>query len=272
MNQRLEQFFFAPANPRGVAALRIWLATLTAIIFFTHEATTPSTLVRFPWLMQLYGEVIQTPPYWAAAGAALCAFGVGLWSRPTGLLAALLLAPLVPMEDALIGRYVVWFGVAALALLHTDRRWALRSRLGFPQTSRVGPIWPIRLIQVQLSLLYLVNALAKSSASYLSGGSLATMSMRLPNFQMQFSDSLFTLGPIAVPLWMAAVASAAAEYSLALGFWLPRLRWPTAVLGLAFHWGLTWVVRIGYLDVASIGLYAVFLLPVGEPSEDRRRF
>jgi hypothetical protein len=114
-------------------------------------------------------------------------------------------------------------------------------------------------------VLYLANALAKSSTGYLGGGALAAMSMRLPNFQMEFSDGLFTLAGIAVPLWIAAVASASVEYSLALGFWFPRLRWPTAVLGVAFHWALTWIVKIGLLDVVSVGLYAVFLLPPGGP-------
>lgn len=270
MTERIERFFFTAANARAVAALRIWLAALAAFAFFTQDSDTPSSLVQFPWMMQLYNDVIQTAPYRAAAAAALTAFGAGLWSRPAGLLAALLLAPLVPMQGALPGRYLLWFAVAALALLHSDRRWALRALLGLPQTSDVGPIWPVRLIQTQLSLLYLVNALAKSGAGYLSGGALAAMSTRLPNFQVQFSDGLFTLAGIAVPLWMAAVASTAAEYTLALGFWFPRLRWPTAVFGIAFHGALTWIVKIGLLDVASVGLYAAFLLPVGEPTKDRR--
>jgi hypothetical protein len=119
--------------------------------------------------------------------------------------------------------------------------------------------------------LYFVNALAKSSAGYLSGGALAAMSMQLPNFQMQFSDGLFTAAGLAVPLWMAAVASASAEYCLAVGFWFPRLRWPTAVLGLAFHWALTWIVKIGLLDVVSVGLYAAFLIPAGVPPSIRRK-
>ena len=54
-------------------------------------------------------------------------------------------------------------------------------------------------------------------------------------------------------------------------FWIPSLRWPTAVLGVAFHWGLTWIVVIGGLDIVSIGLYIVFLLPLstGERSQAR---
>jgi hypothetical protein len=271
MRARVEQFFFTPANPSAIAALRIWVAALAALSFFAPSSATPSSLVQFSWLMQLYRDVILTPPYWVAAGAALTAFGSGLWSRPAGLLAAVLLAPLVPMQHALVGRYLLLFAVAALALLHSDRRWALRARLGFPQTSDVGPVWPVRLIQIQLSLLYFVNALAKSSAGYLSGGALAAMSMQLPNFQMQFSDGLFTAAGLAVPLWMAAVASASAKYCLAVGFWFPRLRWPTAVLGLAFHWALTWIVKIGLLDVVSVGLYAAFLIPAGVPPSIRRK-
>ena len=90
----------------------------------------------------------------------------------------------------------------------------------------------------------------------------------LPNFQLQFTDGLFTLAGVSIPLWMAASATVAIEYSLAVSFWFPRLRWPTAALGAVFHAGLAWVITIAALDIASLSLYAAFLLPVRSPRED----
>lgn len=269
MSPRLEQFLFAPANGRSVAALRIGLAAVAAFVFYPYDRGTLATLIQAPWVSHFYRDVIQTQTYWALAMAALAAFAAGLWSRPAGMLAVLLLAPYVPMQGGMLGRYLLWFALAALSLLHSDRRWALRSLIGFPQHSEVGPAWPVRLIQLQVSTLYLVNAIAKSTPGYLSGGALEAMSTRLPNFQLQFPDGLFTLAGISIPLWMAASATVAIEYSLAVGFWFPRLRWPTALLGVAFHAGLTWVVTIRALDIASLSLYAAFLLPVRSPRADR---
>jgi hypothetical protein len=200
---------------------------------------TLSALIRTPWTNQLYQDVFFTPAYWGLALVPLAAFATGLWSRSTGLLAALLLAPCVLTLNGITGRYLLWFALSAISLLNSDRNWALRDTLGRPQTAAVGPIWPIRLIQCQLSVLYLANAVAKSSISYLSGGVLAAMSQQLPNFQLDLTDGVFPLAGVAIPLWMAATASAAGEYSLAIGFWIPSLRWPTAALGVAFHWGLT---------------------------------
>jgi hypothetical protein len=193
---------------------------------------------------------------------ALAAFAAGLWSRPAGFFAALLLAPYVPIRGLMIGRDLLWFAITALSLLHSDRRWAMRGLIGFPQRNDAGPTWPVRLIQIQLSALYLVNAIAKSTPGYLSGEALAAMSTRLPNFQLQIADGLFTLAGISIPVAMAASAAVVIEYSLALGFWFSRLRWATAVLGAVFHATLTRVVTIGALDIVSLSLYAAFLLPV----------
>ena len=268
MSPRVEQFLFASANGRSVAALRIGLAVVAAYVFYPYDRGTLATLIQSPWVSQFYRDVIQTQSYWVLAMAALAAFAAGLWSRPAGVLAALLLAPYVPMRGGMLGRYLLWFALAALSLVHSDRRWALRNLIGFPQRSEVGPVWPIRLIQCQLSTLYLVNAIAKSTSDYLSGGVLAAMSARLPNFQLQFTDGLFTLAGVSIPLWMAASATVAIEYSLAVSFWFPRLRWPTAALGAVFHAGLAWVVTIAAVDIASLSLYAAFLLPVRSPRED----
>ena len=269
MSPRLEQFLFAPANARSVAALRIGVSAVAAFAFYPYDTGVLATLVQAPWASQLYRDLIQTQAYWALTMAALAAFAAGLWSRPAGLLAALLLAPYVPIQGVMISRYLLWFTVAALSLLCSDRRWALRSLIGFRQRNDVGPTWPIRLIQLQLSTLYLVNAIAKSSPGYLSGGALAAMSTRLPNFLLQFDGGLFTLAGISIPLSIAAFGTVAIEYSLALGFWFPRLRWPTAVLGTAFHAGLTRIITIAALDIASVALYAAFLLPVSSPRTSR---
>jgi hypothetical protein len=127
-------------------------------------------------------------------------------------------------------------------------------------------MWPICLIQLQLSVVYGINALMKTTPAYLSGEVLIGMSQMLPNFLVDLSDSYLHVGPLAIPVALAAVASAATEYFLALGFWFPCLRVATAVVGVLFHLILKMIVRIGLLDWASMFLYLAFLLPFDRPS------
>jgi hypothetical protein len=250
----LDRFLFAEANARSAAFLRIWIGLFVAYAFCPDGNPTPSASIRSPRVLDLYQGIILTPPYWALAMIPLTAFSAGLWSRWTGLVAAVALAPCVPRMNGITSHCLLWFALVAVSLLNSDREWSLRATIGRPQIAAVGPVWPIRLVQCQLSILYLVNAIAKSTTGYLSGGALAAMSQQLPNFQTDFSEGVFSFAGTAFPLWMAATASAAVEYSLGIGFWTPALRWPTAALGVCFHWGLTWIVSIGTMDIFSIGL------------------
>ena len=60
MTPRVEQFFFAPANGRSVAALRIGLAGIAAYVFYPYDRGTLATLIQSPWVSQFYRDVIQT--------------------------------------------------------------------------------------------------------------------------------------------------------------------------------------------------------------------
>ena len=71
MTPRVEQFFFAPANGRSVAALRIGLAGIAAYVFYPYDRGTLATLIQSPWVSQFYRDVIQTQSYWVLAMAAL---------------------------------------------------------------------------------------------------------------------------------------------------------------------------------------------------------
>jgi hypothetical protein len=62
------------------------------------------------------------------------------------------------------------------------------------------------------------------------------------------------------------------EYALGAGFWFRRIRMATALLGIAFHAALRYVIRIGYLDIVALLLYAAVLLPFeGRSTESAAR-
>ena len=87
------------------------------------------------------------------------------------------------------------------------------------------------------------------------------MAQSLPNFLVDLSDGYLHLGPLQMPVKLAATLTVVTEYGLALGFWSRRTRLVTAVVGVAFHLILQRIVRIAMLDWTSMFLYLVFFLP-----------
>ena len=128
-------------------------------------------------------------------------------------------------------------------------------------------MWPIRLIQLQLSATYIANALYKLHPGYLSGEVLVAMSQQLPNFLAELSDGALQLGPLSIPVWLCAWSAVAVESIIGIGLWFPRLRIPVAVVGVAFHITLMFIVTIGWLDWTCMLLYLAFLLPFEQKRE-----
>ena len=112
-----------------------------------------------------------------------------------------------------------------------------------------------------ITLVYGINALVKTTPHFLSGEAFIGMAQSLPNFKIEFVNGTWQLGFLALPVGLLAIAAVLTEYSLALGFWFRRTRVITALLGVGFHLGLKFVIKIGMLDWVSMFLYLAFLLP-----------
>ena len=92
------------------------------------------------------------------------------------------------MTRGTTSRQVLLFALLAFALIPSGAikfPWKPNPSGRFVDT---GPCWPVRLIQLQLTLLYGVNAIAKSSGTYLLGEVLVDMSVSLQNFQVDMSS------------------------------------------------------------------------------------
>ena len=91
---------------------------------------------------------------------------------------------------------------------------------------------------------------------------LAALSITRPNFLVDLSSGYMSVGPVAVPVWVLAALTVLVEYWLAVGWWIPRCRRLTAVVGLGVHLFLkAFVIRIFMLDFAAMFFYLTFLLP-----------
>jgi hypothetical protein len=260
-----ERFFFAPVNATHAARFRIALAVTLPVFFWSNGLELSQEWITVPWLSELYEHIFLTTPYWLLIIGVILLFGAGWRSRATGLSLVLILLPFDFLSDGQLSRQVILFALFAFLFLRSDTRLSLRRSSQEDEPISAGPIWPIRLIQLQLSVLYGVNALAKTTPEYLSGEVLIAMSQTLRNFLVDLSDGYLHFGPLATPVALVALASVVIEYYLAIGFWFRRLRIITAAVGVGFHLILMMIIEIHMLDWASMFLYLAFLLPFDRP-------
>lgn len=257
----LDRFLFAPVDRRMARILRVLLVLVLIAVFWPEGRATLGWITRRPEAAALWAAVFLSPAWWAATLVALVAFAAGVGGRASGWIAAALLLPLLFARDAQ-SRQILLMALVALSLLRTSSpRAASRPGPDGGSEPSAGPIWPVRLIQLQLSTVYAVNVWAKLTPGFLSGEVLVGLSGTLPNVLVDLSDGSLHLGPLAVPVWLCAVATVAIESALAVGLWIPKLRIATALLGVGFHAALRLAITIGWLDWACVSLYLAFLLP-----------
>jgi hypothetical protein len=145
-------------------------------------------------------------------------------------------------------------------LLFRGRRHALAGE------ERKGPLWARRLIQFQVSVIYLASGTGKLfDPDWRSGAAM------LPRFQQGLLE--LSAAEIAVPTWvadlvarpwfaeLASKAAIATELSLAFGLWFPRTRIAALWLGFAFHLGIELNARVQLFSWLMGVAYIAFVLP-----------
>jgi hypothetical protein len=261
---RLDRFLFVPVDGYAAAWFRIAFAAVLPYLFWSGGLSPPDAPSS---IERLYDDVFLTFGYWFTALALCVLLAFGWRPRAIGSTLALVLFPLAFVPGATRSRQVILTALVAFCFLRSDVvRWPRLRQERQAVPSSAGPAWPIRLVQLQLTLLYGVNAIAKASPAYLSGDVLTGMALALPNFKAEVRFGAIDLGVIAVPVMVAGIAGALTEGALAIGFWLGRWKWLAALLGIAFHLYLRFIIDIYKLDVATVFLYLAFLLPLVRPS------
>ncbi len=254
---RLAAWLFGPADSRAGTWLRAGLGGLLLYAYWpvgrSHRyAGAPGD---GPEWQALYADVFLTPGYRWLMLAVIAVFLLGWRTRWVGPVLAVLLLPYCFLQSGQQSRQLWVVCVVCVSLLPSRAVFARRT-----DEEPAGPVWPLRLLQLQLTAVYAINALYKSTAEFLSGDVLAVLSLR-PNFLVNMSDGYLHAGGLAVPTGCLAVATVVIEYWLAAGLWWRRTLVFTVVFGVAFHLGLKFIMHIHMLDLATLYLYFAFLVP-----------
>ncbi len=142
------------------------------------------------------------------------------------------------------------------AALSVDRWLGSRRRFWeFPRRS----IWPLRLIQVQVSLLYFFAVWAKVRGTTWNDGTAVSYAFRLEDLERFPVPGFLTDTLVLVNL--LTYGTLAVELALAILVWNGKLRPWVLLLGVGLHLGIDYAVRVGFFSFAALVAYIAFLPP-----------
>ena len=142
------------------------------------------------------------------------------------------------------------------AALSVDR-W-LQSKSGFWEFP-LRSLWPLRLIQVQVSLLYFFAVWEKLRGETWNDGTAVSYAFRIEDLERFPVPGFVTDSLLLVNL--LTYGTLAVELSLAILVWNRKLRPWALLLGVGLHLGIAYAVRVGFFSVASLVAYIAFLPP-----------
>ncbi len=251
---RLPRVLKLRASAQLIAIARIIIGVASTLAAFEmwrllRRLLIPTTikLPYFPWL-----PVLPAASIWAFIllwMLAAAAFAVGWHTRIAGAVLACAIGYSLMLDQQLYSNhlYLLFLTVLLLTLAADDAGGTARETVEG---------WPIWLLKIQVSIVYIFSAMAKLTPQYLSGEVL-THSLKLEGFlTVPMSWRL----PVAMKL-LSGIAIAA-ELFVGLGLWSRRLR-PVAVLvGVLFHLFIIAALDSSRLSLSVFALevFAVYLL------------
>jgi hypothetical protein len=260
---RLLQLILGQTPAVPVALVRIIIGVVTAVR--AVEAWRIMARVFAPGLLRLpYVSWLPEPSLtlialltltWFAGAIAFC---LGWHTRIAGslLFATMSVTLLLDQQTYSNHLYLLVLVVLLLTLADAGAALSLDARRKGPRSE--VPAWPVLLLKLQVSIVYGFSAIAKITPVYLSG--------------LVIAINLRKSGPLSIPMeWRTpgimstlAVFSVATEAFLAVALWLPRWRWPAAIIGIGFHVTLVLLlipevaVQLAVFAVATLALYLLF--------------
>ena len=139
--------------------------------------------------------------------------------------------------------------------LSLDRRRSQGPRDRFPQ---VGA-WSLRLLQLQVSAIYLAAAAAKLAGDAWRDGVAAALALGVPQAARFPAPDVVTTSPAAAHLltW----GTIGLEAAIAILVWNRRLRPWVLAAGVCFHLAIDYSLRAGFFSWAMLVCYLAFVAP-----------
>lgn len=120
-------------------------------------------------------------------------------------------------------------------------------------------MWPLRLMQVQLTVVYLSTLWAKAGGTTWRDGTAVSYALRLESLaRLPVPEVLTRSLSISNALTFGTLAM---ELALGILVWNRRARPWVLLLGVAFHLAIDYALRVGFFSYAMLVLYLAFVPP-----------
>jgi len=283
------RFWFEPQPSSTLAVFRIafglvtlgWALALLPNIgdFFTRDGIEPVPVdVTWGVLGHLPSDAVVYPCFVALLVSAVCVT-VGFRTRLASVILFVTVFsfiershPIFNSGDGLIRNlaFLVMFMPAGESL-SVDRWLANRDRFWeFPARAP----WALRLVQIQVSVLYLSAMQHKIAGGGWTDGSALSYVWRMDDL-VRFRVPEFVIQSVTIST-LASLLTLAIEAMLVVFVWVRSTRALVIGLGVALHLGIELSLRIGFFSMAIFAAYVAFLTPERASSlvlaaRDRRR-
>lgn len=273
--ERWSRFFFAPQPATALGLVRIWYGLVMIgwafsllpdlLSFFGARGTQPvPPAIRYTWgLLHLWRSDAAVWAVWGLLLAAAVALTVGWHSRLAALLLAVCVLSFERREpyifnsgDGLLRIEALFLALApAGAALSLDRRRTARS---FWSVQDRSP-WVLRLMQIQLSIVYLSTVHDKLTGTTWNNGTAVSYSLRLLDLRNVGVPHWLLMNPLLMNL--AAWGTLGLEISLGVLVWRRRWRLRVLAAGVLLHLTILLTLAVGFFSFSMFVLYLAFLPP-----------
>lgn len=277
---RWDRFFFAPAPVEGIAIFRfIWCALLLFALFFDIgnaadfygpkailSLETVKSQFNYPHLNLFYfmGHDLSTVYFMMTIyGLALFSAMIGFQTRLSLFVAMVFMVSFHHRNIWLLSSAEVLMRIVMTLLVCSPAGNALSvdsllARLKKSPLPREWAPWALRLIQIQLSVVYVWTVWHKLKGDlWLDGTAIyyATRLQSMTNFPVPvLLDHLFL---IKLMTWGALVL----EFSLGTLVWFKEFRRPLIIMGLLFHVGIEYMMSIPFFELIMMALLLTYYTP-----------
>jgi vitamin K-dependent gamma-carboxylase-like protein len=272
----LNRFWFAPTSTATLAVVRIlfglvslgWTISLAPdlMTFFSRSGIVPaqpsnrwwwSILQVFPsdgaviavWVLLLVGCVFLTIGFLTRVAAVVVFIGILSLERRNPFL--------FNSGDVLVRNVAFYLTLAPAGVALSVDRWRkARDRFwSFPERAP----WALRLIQLQISILYAATVWSKVRGTSWNNGTAVSFALRLDDISRFHAPSFITRSLILTNL--LTFGTLAIETALAFLIWNRRARPWVIALGVSLHLGIALGIMIGFFSAVIFVGYVAFVPP-----------
>lgn len=269
-----DRFWFSPASVATLAVLRIafgsimfaWAIAVApdVLSFFSSHGVLPQhPPVGVKWgLLALFGSDTAVVAVIALLLVSSVCLTLGYRTRIAAICAWIALMSLTRRDpfvfnsgDALLRNIALFLALAPAGEALSLDRWRT-ARASFWTFPTRAP-WPLRLVQVQISMVYLFTVWAKARGERWFGGTAVSESLRVGDLvRLPLPDALTDSVLLANVLTFGTLA---VELALALFIWNRRWRPYLIVAGIALHLFIEVTFALGFFSLVMIASYIAFV-------------